>query len=212
MSLDNTPEIINDGQASPDGAVAPQGNEEPTQDTPAPSQDGDTPAEETPKQEPPKKKFSKRERLEFTRDKIESQLAELDDEEDDDKPLTRGDLKRMKQQDVKDSAIELASDIEDELERDAVIDILENRLVPSDDPNADLKSALTMANATKAMQQLEEMARKGRPKSHASTPGGPGNAPDHFEPTEQERVFMSPPYNLSQEDIIKARNQASQNG
>ena len=58
-------------------------------------------------------------------------------------------------------------------------------------------------------QQLaEEMARKGQPKKTAG--GGSGNASveEQFEPTEHEIVFMSPPYNLKKEDILKAREKS----
>lgn len=172
--------------------------------------DGITPSApsqpETPKEDKQEKKFTKRERLEFTLEKIQSQLAELDDEQDDTRPVTVGDLKRMKQEEGKNTAIELANQIEDEVERLAVVDMLEERLVPSGDPKADLELARSAVNAKKNQMLTEEMARRGTPSSHGSAPGAPGRPQDVFTPTATEEIFMQPPYNLSVEDIKKLRH------
>lgn len=193
-----------------DPATPPAGNPPAVPAQPgAPLQNGEPAVPPVvPPVEPPKK-LSKRERLEFARTKIEEQLDELDTEDDDDKVVTHGDLKRMKQQDTKQTALTMAEAIENADERAEVIEILESRILPSDDPAADLKLARAMVNGVKTQQQLEEQARGGKPANHANTPANPGNTPDAFTPTDQETIFMRPPYNLSQEDIIKSRQKTA---
>lgn len=186
MEPTNTPEIIADQAA-------------PVVDTPA------TPEPATDPVPLPEKKFTKRERLEFAKNKIEQQIEELDAEEDDNRAVTVGDLKRMKREEAKVTALEMAEAIEDELERQEVMDLLENRIVPSGNPEKDIELARTAVNAERTKRALEEQARKGTPAEHAARPGAPGKTEAAFVPTEQELVFMRPPYNLSQEDIIKAR-------
>lgn len=188
-----TPEIIVD-QATP--------VETPV--TPVPPQDPSQP--EAPKA--PEKKFTKRERLEFTKAKIEQQLEELENEEDDTRPLTVGDFKKMQQEKVKETALELATAIEDEAERNEVTSILESRIVPSGDANEDLRLARDMVNARKNAQIAEDLLRKQNPNAHASRPGAPGYTPDAFVPTAEEVTFMNAPYNLTKEQIVEARKKA----
>ncbi len=158
----------------------------------------------------PEKKFTKRERLEFSKAKIEQQLEELDNAEDDTRPLTVGDFKKMQQEKAKETALELATAIENQDERDEVIDILESRIVPSGNADEDLKLARDMVNARKNAQIAEEMARKQSPHAHASTPGAPVYTPEAFTPTAEELTFMQPPYSLSKEQIIAVRNKEKQ--
>lgn len=158
----------------------------------------------------PVQKFTKRERLEFSKAKIEQQLTELDDEEDENRPLTVGDLKKMQQEKSKETAIELAAAIENQDERDAVIEILSTRIVPTDKPEEDVKIARELVTARKNAQIVEDLARKQDPTRHSAAPGAPGNTPNVFTPTPEELVFMQPPYNLTQEEVIKARNKAQQ--
>jgi hypothetical protein len=205
-----------DPKKNPDAEVEPatvvedpKGNDEPKD-----------PLKKEPSQDEPKdpkdpkdgKQFSKRERLIHAKEKIESQLSELDDDEDDDKPLTRGDLKRMEREKSRDTAIDLASAIDDEDERTQVIDLLENRITPSGNPTEDLTLARAAVNAIKTAQIAEDAARKQNPNQHGSNPGGPGKVEDVFTPTEDEKVFMRAPYNLTQEDIIKARRRSQAQG
>lgn len=181
--------------------TGPENVDETTTQVPAPLQE---PA--TPRVEPVKTKLTRRERLEFAKSKIESELDELDAQEDDTRPLTVGEFKRMTQEGTKKTALQLAdSKIDNEDERAEVKEILESRIIPSDDPEKDLQTARDMVNATKHRLLLEEEARKKNPQSHAHTPGNPGNVPEPFTPTELELVMMRPPYNLSQQEVLEAR-------
>lgn len=196
MPPEKTPETIVDPATTV--VDADQGNKDPEQTPPtAPSQ---APA---PK---PEQKFTKRERLEFTIKKASEQLESLDDEPDDATPLTYGDLKKMRQNDTRQTAVELAGTIADEDERAEVIEMLEGRIVPSSDAKTDLLLAQGMVNARKNAQLLEEQARKGKPGSHNNAPSAPGHTEGVFTPTSEEITFMSPPYNLTKDEIIANRN------
>jgi hypothetical protein len=197
-------DITQETQVDPATIEDPEGNKEP-EGTQAPSQE---PAKvEKPE---PEKKFTKRERLEHAKEKIESQLTELDDEEDDNRPVTVGDLKRRDALKSKETALELALEIQDEDERNQVVELLEDRITPSGDPQKDLALARGAVNSIRNQQMLEEQARKSNPNAHASTPGVPGKVGDQFVPTDEETVFMRAPYNLSKEDVIKARQREQQ--
>lgn len=198
------PETTSETTVDPTTTVvdANQGNNEPEQTPPtAPSQTL------APK---PEQKFTKRERLEFTIRKATEQLDSLDDEPDDSKPLTYGDLKKMRQTETRQSAVELAETIEDEDERAEVIEMLKERIVPSDNAKTDLLLARGMVNARKNAQLLEEQARKGTPGSHVNSPSAPGHTEGVFTPTAEEIPFMSPPYNLTKDEIIANRNKVAE--
>lgn len=127
--------------------------------------------------------------------------AELPDET----PLTVGSFRTMQKADAKKTALQLADDIEDEAERTRVKEIL-NRLSPSGDAYADLNLARGSANSKKNAQIVEELKRKGDPARHAANPGSGGKAPEEvFEPTAEEASLMRAPFNLTKEEVLKAR-------
>lgn len=157
-----------------------------------------------------KGKFSKRERLEFEKKKIDEQLAKVNEEEgytppvDDDTPVTVGMLDKLKREQGKKTALELAESVEDETERELAKHYIQNRIVPSGNAEEDLKLARAAINSIKNAQIAEELARKGQPaKGDGSSQ--PAKHEGVFTPTPEEAVFMQSPYNLSKEDIIEAR-------
>lgn len=172
-----------------------QANEDPENPDVAPLQD-------EPK---PKKEFTKKERLLHARNKIDEQLSEVDNEEDDNKPLTLGDLKRIKREETRETAINLANSIEDEDERTEVQDILRNNIVPSGDPKKDLAIAQGAVNSIKNAQIAEEAERKRHPERFPNAPGNPAKPVEGvFEPTLHEATMMRN-YKLTKEDILAAR-------
>jgi hypothetical protein len=155
----------------------------------------------------------------YTKQQLDKRIKELsggvdpvvDPAEDDDKPLTHGDLKKFNLQNAQKTALQLADEIENENERELTRHYLQTRIVPSGDPKEDLRFARSAVNAVKNSQVLEEVARKSAPKSNSSAPGGPAARGEAaFVPTEEEQVFMRAPYNLSIDEIKVARikNQA----
>lgn len=156
-------------------------------------------------------KFTKKDRLLHAKKKIDEQLLELDSEgipldEDKNKPVTVGMLEDIEKKKSQKTALILADDIEDENERTLTKYNLENVIRPSGDPKKDLSAARAIVNSLKNTQIVEEIERKKNGKDNPTLPGAPRKNPgDVFEPTAQERVFMNPPYSLTKEDILKAR-------
>lgn len=129
----------------------------------------------------------------------------IDPQVSDETPMTVGTFREIQKQDAKKTALDLAEQIEDEGERTRVKEIL-TRLAPSGDAHADLKLARGTVNADKNTQIIEEITRKTDTTKHVTSPGAGGKPPEaHFEPSAEEAVMMRPPYNLTKEEIIKAR-------
>lgn len=131
----------------------------------------------------------------------------LDDDDDDSKPMTRGDWKREEANRASKTALEMANEITDENERNLTIEYL-GRVKPSGNPTEDLRFARMAVNGVKSGLILEEVGRRGKPAGHSSGSGGPaasGGDSGTFVPTANEAALMKPPFNLTQADVIKAR-------
>ena len=135
-------------------------------------------------------------------------LEPSEDEPDDDTPLTVGKLKEMQRQNAQQTAMQLADAIEDDAERKEVKDLLEKRITPSGNAEADLALARAGANARKNALLAEEAARRSKPNRTAAGGSMPGKPDEAFEPTAEETVFMQN-YGLTKEDVIKARAQTA---
>ena len=154
-----------------------------------------------------KEKFTREERLEFEKKKIDEQLAELKGKEaDKDTPVTVGMLEDREREKQKGNALDLAEAIEDETERELVIHQLETTIT-SGSAEERVKVARGYVNSLRNAQIAEELARQKNPKP-GTPPGAPPKTGDKFEPTPEEAVFMAPPYNLKKEDILKSREKA----
>lgn len=131
----------------------------------------------------------------------------IDGDLPDDAPLTVGTFKQMQKQEAKKTALQMAQELPED-ERDEVIEILSNRLVPSGNAEKDLELARHAVNSERNTKIAAELSRKGKPRQTAA--GGSGNAPtgDDFEPTADEAVFMRPPYSMSKDKILAARKAA----
>lgn len=155
---------------------------------------------------------SQKEKLLFSKKKIDEQLAALDDEGeepaddlDDDKPLTVKDLKNFRREEAKSTAINMAEDIDDEDERELVKHHLSNTIKPSGNAAEDLKNARAIVNSAKNGQIIEEVTRRREPKNHASGAGAGGKKQDDvFTPTAEEANFMRT-FGLTEKDILNAR-------
>lgn len=129
---------------------------------------------------------------------------ELEDEED--KPVTVGMLKKMQQEQAAKSAIQLAEDISNETERELVKYHLENSIKSTGNPAEDLNLARAIVNAAKNKQILEEEVRKSSARTHSSASSAPLRQGDpEPELTVQEMAYMKPPFNLTKEEVLKAR-------
>lgn len=151
-----------------------------------------------------KKQFTRKERLEFEQRKIQEQLDNLEGKPvDKNAPVTVGMLEEREKEKQKNEAIDIAEKIEDETERELVIHQLET-VITGGTSEERVKVARGYVNSIRNAQIAEEMNRQKNPKP-GSPPGAPPKRGDTFEPTPEEAVFMSQPYNLTKEDILKAR-------
>lgn len=103
------------------------------------------------------------------------------------------------------TSLQLADDIKDESERNLVKEYLQNRIIPSGNPQDDFRFALGAVHSFKNKQILEEINRKNPPRVTAAGGSAPAPVEEEFTPTEMEMIMMRPPYNLSKEKIIAAR-------
>ena len=164
-----------------------------------------------------KPKYTKVEKLKFTKKRIEEQLkAELgddyenDDEEpldDDKRPLTVGEFKKMQVDKTVKTALTLADEIESPIERELVKHHLENTIKSSGDAQEDLKNARAIVNNLKNQKILEENGRRINPKEFNSGGTGPAKDAINDELLPDEIPFTRAPFNMSKADILKARKQ-----
>lgn len=128
-------------------------------------------------------------------------------DDDDNAPVTRGELKRIEAERSKNTALDMASTIQDQTERDLVIHHLKTTINPSGNAEQDFKAALSIVSAAKNPKILEELARTTKPRTHGSGGGAPPKREVEFTPTAEEAAMMRPPFNLSKDKILKAREQ-----
>lgn len=187
----------------------------------------DSPKEgEEPSQDPVKQELEKEERkaggkselekLQFTKKKLLERETELLKEQgveptipdNKDVPLTVGMYEQLQKQNAQRTALQLAEDIADDHERELAKHYLKTRVVPTGNPQEDLRFALAAVNSVRNGMIAEEVARRGTP-SHGTGGGAPARKPEGvFTPTADEAAMMKPPFNLSQEQIIAARKAA----
>jgi len=132
----------------------------------------------------------------------------VDDDITDDTPLTVGTLRKLNKDEARKTALDMASEITDEAEREEVRLALETRITPSGNAKADFDFARGAINASRNAKIASEAARKGEARRTAS--GGSMNArvDEEFVPTEAEKAFMRPPYNMTKEKVLAAREKA----
>ena len=160
-----------------------------------------------------KKSRTQAEKLLYTKKRVEAQLKELGIEEDvetkddseDDKPMTIAMWKKLQAETATKTAIDLADEVENETERELLKFHLENTIKSTGDPQNDIKLARTLVNAVKNKQILEEVARKPQVKTHSSSSGVPASHQKAVELTKEEQLYMLPPWNLTKEQVLKAR-------
>lgn len=164
---------------------------------------------------------TKKDRLLYAHGQIAEQLKEFgiqvgsiapDSEVDKDTPITVGMLQDLQKKQGQETALQMADqEIADEDERIVTKNYLETRIVPSGDPKADLAAARALTNSLKNSKIAEEISRKTSPANYSTGGGAPAKPPEAaFEPTSQELVFMNPPYNLTQNEIVEARKRNQQ--
>ncbi len=136
---------------------------------------------------------------------IKSEYESEDEIDDDDRPLTKGEYKKMMAGTVAKTALQEAESIQNETERELVKYHLENTIKSTGIPAEDLKLARALVNAVKNTQVIEEVARKTPPKTHSNASGVDAKQEKEFIPTTEEQQFMRPPFNMTQAQIVEMR-------
>jgi len=155
---------------------------------------------------------TKKEKLLYTKQRVEEQLRELEGEdaddlgdEDDDTPVTKGMLREMQAKSVVKTALDLTEDIADATEKALVQHHIKNTIRTTGNPAEDLKLARAIVNSVKNSQIAEEAVRKGEAKQHSSGSGGAGRSEKVLELSAEEIPFTKAPFNMTKEQIIAAR-------
>lgn len=113
--------------------------------------------------------------------------------------------KQEKAKEAQQTALQMAEKIVDTDTKDKVREYLQGRIVPSGNPEQDFRDALGLASSGKNKQIIEEISRYTVPRVVVSGGEIPSKTSEEFIPTDEERVFMAPPYNMSKEKIIEVR-------
>ena len=151
------------------------------------------------------------EKLLYTRKRIDEQLkeegVELEEPDDDDsKPMTRGDFKKLQAQTATKTALDLANEVSNETERELLKYHLENTIRSTGNPQEDFRLAQNQVNAVKNQQIIEELNRKPITKNSPTGSGAPAREQQQQEELNaDELTYMRPPWNLSKQQILEAR-------
>lgn len=154
---------------------------------------------------------TQKEKLLYTKQRIEQQLRELgvDDEpqhEDDEAPVTLGMLKRMQAETATKTALQLAEDIPGDAERELTKYHIQNTIRSTGIPSEDLKLARAIVNSTRNSQILEQVQMRPAPVTHSTGTSAPAKMEPHDIPlTHEELQFTKPPFNMTKEQILKTR-------
>lgn len=160
-----------------------------------------------------KPKRTRLETLAYNRDRLEKEIeaekAKLGvvDDDDDTRPLTVGELKRLRAEEGLQSAVTLAEAIEDEHERKLVKHYLENSIKPSGDAHEDLRLAKAMVNAVKNRQVAEDTVRKTTPRTTSTSSGAPAKETTPASELTKEDAAIARGFGLTPEEAQKALEQ-----
>ncbi len=106
------------------------------------------------------------------------------EENEDDKPVTLGMLKKIQQESASKTALQLADEITNVTERELVKHHLTNTIKATGNPNEDLRNARALVNSVKNTKIIEEAGRKPAVKNHSSASGA--------DATKKESVVLTP--------------------
>lgn len=155
------------------------------------------------------KKRSKLETLEYTKKRVDAQIAEerkamgLEPEEDD-RPVTFKDLKELKVQEATDTAIGLTEAIEDPKLAELTRFHIENTIRPSGDPHTDFVNAKLIVEAVKNGQKAQELARIVAPRSAGSAPSAPPKEPSAKPELSKEQREFARQMHMTEEEAFAA--------
>lgn len=183
----------------------------------------DSPQEEQETQDPMQKelervrtsKYTKEEKAIFSYKNIRTQLKGMgiDPDElekpptnydDDDKPVTMKMFKQMQAQNAQKSALDLANELQNDVERELVKHHIENTIRPSGDPALDLRNARAIANSARNSAILEEVGRKPIARNHSGASSAPHKRETDKIELSREDLAVQQAFGLSDDEIKKA--------
>jgi hypothetical protein len=160
-------------------------------------------------------KRTEEEKARYTIEKIHERFPNLKDgvativEDDEDRPVTKSEMRRMIQQvqtsSVEKSALELAASIPNAIDREMVKHHIEHTIRPSGDAKTDLAIAQSLVNAKRNELALAEQARRGVSKPGPSSSSAPAREEPNTQLTADEASFLKLGV-LTKDEIIKARS------
>lgn len=126
--------------------------------------------------------------------------------EDDTRPMTVGEYKRMQEEGNTKTALELADQIADEKERELTKEYLK-MFSPTVKPEEAVRVARMAVNSAKHGQIVEEIGRKIIPSAVSSAAGAPAKQTDNatIELTVAEIPFSKAPFNMTPAEIVAKR-------
>lgn len=177
------------------------------EETPAPSQESDPVQEELDRIENSKR--TKKEKLLYTKQRVEKQLAELGETDatdvDLDRPMTVREYEARRMLDARDTAVSLVDSLsEDEKAKELVRYHLENTIRPSGDAQTDLNLALSIVNGVKNRQLAEESARTTRARTAPSAPAAPPRQIGAEPEFSKEEAAVMKGFGLTKEEAAEA--------
>lgn len=128
------------------------------------------------------------------------------EDDEDEKPVTLGMLKKFQQEGASKTALQQADEIQNETERELVKYHLANTIKSSGNPIEDLRFARSIVNSSKNSQILEEFSRKVAPKQHSNSSGADANQEKEVVFTSEELTMMKAPFNMTAQEVMDARS------
>jgi exonuclease VII small subunit len=152
------------------------------------------------------------EKAEYKLQQVQKQIRILrgDDQEEiaeneDERPLTIGEYKKMQQTVAVKTAVELADEVTNETERELLKYHLENTIKSTGNPQEDLSTARAIVNSKRNELLLSEAARKGVAKTHSTGSSAPAKEEVKQEVLPTEVFLTRPPFNMTPQEIIAKR-------
>jgi acyl transferase domain-containing protein len=151
----------------------------------------------------------------YKKNQIDARIKELKGEtneietveDDDDKPLTRGDWKKLQKETATKTALTLADEIESETERELTKYHLENSIKSTGNPTEDLDLARAIVNQKKNSQIVEMHIQKPTAKPHVSG-GAPAKGADKEPELTQDEITLMKWSGISKEKVLESRPKA----
>ncbi len=111
----------------------------------------------------------------------------------------------MQQENATKTALQLANDIPNETERELTKYHLGNSIKSTGNPTEDLNLARAIVNAAKNSKIIEEMARKGSPKTHSSASSAGMRHDIEQEELSKDEIVLMKMAGLTREEVLKSR-------